>query len=133
MRFAFLSATKQENDRKEIRRLYNIVIVFFGILIAILLFSWLVSFRTCATIAGSTYRAGIEVEDHWGNFRNPEISFSRGSYTWVTGSDVIIMGTYKCVAGNIVTQYGDIFRLSVGGIVLTVDGVVYRRVILNFE
>ena len=128
MPFAFSSTTKQEIDSKDIRRLYNIVIVFFGILMAILLFSWLGSYRTCATIAGSTYRAGTEVEDPWGNMRHPEISFSHGSYTWVTGSDVVIFGTYKCEAGNIVTQYGDTFRLSVGGSALTANGVGYTRV-----
>ena len=131
MGLAFSSATRQDIDRKDIRRSYNVIIVSFGILIVILLFGWLGSFRTCTTIAGSTYRAGIKVEDDWGNVRNPEISFSPGSYTWVTGTDLVIFGTYQCVAGNIVTQYGDTFRLSVGGINLTADGVGYRRVIFK--
>ena len=133
MRITFGLTPKPQLDRRIIRRSYNVLIVSFGILIAILLFSWLGFGRTCATIDGATYRAGIKVEDHWGNVRNPEISFSRGSYTWVTGSDLVIVGTYKCVAGSIVTQYGDTFRLSAGGTVLTVNGIGYRRVILNLN
>jgi|SRR5215211_8276608 len=131
MRLSFSSTTRQNIDRKDIRRSYNVLLVSFGILIVILLFGWLGSSRTCATIDGSTYRASIKVEDHWGNFRSPEISFSHGRYTWVTGTDVVIMGTYQCVAGSVVTQYGDTFRLSVGGIVLTADRVGYRRVIFK--
>jgi hypothetical protein len=133
MGLAFSSTTRQDIDRKDIPRSYNVLLVSFGILIVILLFGWLGTSRTCATIDGTTYRASIKVEDHWGNLRNPEIYFSHGSYTWVTGTDVVIVGTYKCVAGNIVTQYGDTFQLSVGGIFLTVDGITYRRVILNLN
>ena len=128
---AFSSTTRQDIDRKDIRRSYNVLLVSFGILIVILLFGWLGASRTCATINGTTYRASIKVEDHWGNLRNPEISFSHGGYTWVTGTDLVVMGTYQCVAGSVVTQYGDTFRLSVGGIVLTADGVGYRRVIFK--
>jgi hypothetical protein len=131
MGLAFSSTTRKDIDRKDIRRVYNVLLVSFGMLIVILLFGWLGSYRTCATIGGSTYRAGIKVEDDWGNVRNPEISFSDGWYTWVTGSDLIIAGTYKCVEGSIVTQYGDTFQLSIGGSVLTANGVGYRRVIFK--
>lgn len=131
MELAFSSTTKQDIDRKDIRRSYNVILVSFGLLIVILLFAWLGSARSCATIDGTTYRASIQVEDHWGNLRNPEIYFDHGSYTWVTGTDLVIFGTYQCVAGSIVTQYGDTFRLAVGGIVLTADGVGYRRVIFK--
>ena len=131
MQLTFASTSDQRTQKKDIRRSYNVLLVAFGILIAILLFSWLGSYRTCATIGDSTYRAGSNIEDHWGNVRNPEISFGRGSYTWVTGSDLVIVGTYECVAGNIVTQYGDTFRLSVGGSVLTANGVGYKRVIFK--
>lgn len=131
MGLAFSFTTRHDIDRKDIRRSYNVLLVSFGILIMILLFGWLVTGRTCATIAGTTYRASIRVEDHWGNLRNPEIYFSHGSYTWVTGTDLVIVGTYQCMAGSIVTQYGDTFRLSVGGVVLTADGVGYRRVIFK--
>lgn len=134
MQPAFTSAPKQQLARKDIRRTYNVVIwVCLGAFIAFVLFSWLGSVLACYVIDGSTYRASIEVEDHWGNVRNPEISFSNGWYYWVTGSDVVVAGAYECKAGKIVNQYGWTFQISSGGTVLTMDGIRYRRVILNLN
>ena len=134
MRLAVSSTTKQEIDTKEIRRSYKIVIlVSLGIFIAFVLIPWLGSVLACNLIDGSTFRAGVKVEDHWGNVRNPEISFSDGWYYWATGSDQVFAGSYWCVPGSIVTRDGWTFQLSAGGTVLTVNGIGYRRVLLNPE
>ena len=134
IQLALSSTRKQRPDRKDIRRSYIVVIlVCVGTFIAVVLFSLLGPGLICQTLDGSTYRAGINVEDHWGNARKPEISFNKGWYYWVTGSDVIMAGTYECMAGRIVTQHGWTFQLSATGTVLTVDGITYRRVILNLN
>ena len=131
MQVAFASTAGQQIRKRAVWHPYMVIILIC--IIVPMFFLCLGPSFACYAIDGATFRAGILVEDHWGNLRNPEIYFSHGSYTWVTGTDLVIVGTYQCMAGNIVTQYGDTFRLSVGGVVLTADGVGYRRVILKYS
>ena len=129
-----MSTDRRRIERESIRRVYNILLVIcVGTLMVFLIIFGFGSAFACNMIDGSAFRAAIKVEDHWGNFRNPEIYFNDGRYTWVTGGDVVLMGSYECVAGRIITPDGWTSQLSAGGTALTLDGNVYRRVILRFN
>ena len=130
MQLASASTPRQQINRKDIRRANSVVL---GAIIAIVLFSLLSPVLARVTLDGTTYRAGILVEDHWGNVRNPEISFSDGWYYWATGSDQVLAGSYACIADRIVTQDGWTSQLSFGGTALTLNGTMDRRVLLNLN
>jgi hypothetical protein len=122
------SIPKQQLNKNATRRAYRVVIFIWGLIAVVFFFSLLGPSIACATIDGSRFRADIKVEDHWGNVRNPEISFKDGWYSWVTGGDQVLAGPYKCAAGRVVSQEGWTFQLSAGGTVLTASGIEYKRV-----
>ena len=87
-----------ESDRA-VTDLRQRVLLAIGMTLAVLILLYLMR-SDCMIVEGARYRSPQEVDNIVGGTMHPELSFSKGTFTWLI-TDIVTRGAYDCRLGRI--------------------------------